>query len=181
MLNLFTVIVYIHVVAAILWVGSAVVLEILEWEATHASKRERLAATLHRGSWFGLHVFAPAALLTILTGVIAVAVGRPTFGQLWVILALVAVVIVSAMGGGVIGRTSAMLEERLKDPAVSEEEIEAKLAGIRPFVYLDLALLFFILFDMVVRPVTFDPAFLITTGVFFLAVLAGIGYQARRR
>src|ERR1700739_3096338 len=119
MLTLFNAIVLLHIVCAIVWIGSAVVLEILEWEASHAAKRDRLAATLRRGSWFGTRVFAPAAVLTILTGIVAVAVGRPTFDQWWVIIALIAVVIVSVLGGGVIGRKSAQLAARLADPSVS--------------------------------------------------------------
>jgi len=180
MLSLFNVMVFIHVVCAIIWIGSAVVLEILEFEATHVSKRERLRATLTRTSWFGGHVFGPAAILTILSGIAAVAVGRPTFEQAWVIIALVAVVLVAALGGGVVGRTSAQLAARLDDKATNEDAVEQGLINIRWAVYLDLAILFFILFDMVIRPTTFDPAFLLISGIYFALVIVGIIVSSRR-
>jgi uncharacterized membrane protein len=174
MSSIFNWVLFAHIIFAIIWVGSAVVLEILEWEAVHTSKREHLAATLHRSSWFGARVFAPSAVFTLITGIIAVAVGKPTFSQAWVIIALVAVVVVSALGGGVIGRKSAQLAARLDDPAVSEGEVERGLMGIRWAVYLDLAILFFIVFDMVMHPATLDPAFLVVSGAFFVVVIAAI-------
>ncbi len=181
MLTLFNAIVFVHVVSAILWIGSAVVLELLEFESTHSSKRERIASSLNRSSWFAKHVFGPAAMVTILSGILAVAVGRPSFGQLWVIFALVGVVLVTALGAGVIGRTSSKLAARLQDPLVDEDEIEAGLMNIRWAVYLDLALLFFILFDMVVRPTKFDPGFFIVSGLFFAAVAAGTVHRVHLR
>jgi len=167
-------------VCAIIWIGSAVVLELLELEAVHTGKRDRLLATLHRSSWFGARVFAPAAILTILTGITAVAVGRPTFSQWWVIIALVSVVIVSVLGGGVIGRTSGKLAARLADPSVLEDEVERGLKGIRWATYLDLAILFFILFDMVMRPVAFDAGFVTVSGIFFAAVILSIAVNQAR-
>lgn len=180
MLTLLNSIVFVHIVCAVVWVGSASTLEILEWQTLHATKRERLAASLHRGHWFGTHVFTPVAIVTLLSGILAVALERIAFSQLWVVIALVAIVVTSALGGGVIGRKNAQLEKRLDDPSVHEDEIERELMSVRPVVYLDLAMLIFILFDMVIRPTTFDVGFFIVSGIFFVAVVVGIVIYSRR-
>ncbi|HEV8666368.1 MAG TPA: hypothetical protein VN665_00785 [Candidatus Paceibacterota bacterium] len=181
MLTLFNFVVFFHIIFAILWVGSAVMLELLEWEATHTNKRERLALALHRGEWFAMRVFVPCAIGTLLTGILGVAVGRPTFSQAWVIIALIAVVVVSGIGGGVIGRTTGQLSKLIKDPEVHEDVVEAKLLSIRGWVYLDLAILFFILFDMVMRPANLTIAFSTISIIYFLAVFGVIMFERRSR
>ncbi|HET8581319.1 MAG TPA: DUF2269 family protein [Candidatus Paceibacterota bacterium] len=173
MVTLFNALVFFHVAAAIVWLGSGITLEILEFEAAYGSTRGRIMANLRRGSWFGARVFAPAAITTILTGILAVAVGRPTFGQLWVIMALIGVAAAAALGAGILGRTSDRLAKRMGEGA-PDAEIAAGLARIRAASQLDLAILVFILFDMVVRPVAFDPGFFIASGIFFVAVACGI-------
>jgi uncharacterized membrane protein len=164
-------VVFVHVVAAVLWFGSAAVLELLEWETSQESERERLERTLVRGGWFSTHVFAPCAVVTALFGVIAVAIGKPTFGDEWVIIALVLVVLVTLLGALGIGRNMSRLARRMEAGA-SQQEIDERQARIRTLSHLDLALLFFILFDMVMRPTGYDPAFIILSGAFFGGVAA---------
>jgi len=170
-MDILKLVVFVHVVAAVLWFGSAAVLELLEWESSHESERERLERALRRGGWFSTHVFAPCAVITALFGIIAVALGKPTFGDEWVIIALVFVVLVTLVGALGIGRNMSRLAVRM-DAGASEQEIAQRHARIRMFSHLDLALLFFILFDMVMRPKGIDPAFVILSGAFFGGIAA---------
>ncbi|HEX5429564.1 MAG TPA: DUF2269 family protein [Patescibacteria group bacterium] len=174
MITWFKVIVFLHIISAIIWIGAVIVLEILEWQTVHATRREQIASQTHRQNWFGKRVFAPASIATIVTGLIAVAIGNPAFKQFWVIVALVGVAVALGLGAGVIGRTMGKISQMLANPATTDEQIEQQFQFLKPFTFLDLAVLIYILFDMVMRPATANTGFLGVTVVYFAIVLVSI-------
>jgi uncharacterized membrane protein len=150
MISLYALLVFVHISAAVIWLGSAFAFEFISLRLGHAGAEGR-RRHLFLGEWFGPRIFMPASILTILSGILLVVSGGWHFTRLWIMLALGAVIIAAAIGGGIIGRTMAQLGVLAREGG-HENEIEAKLARLRVVSYVELAILFLILLDMVMKP-----------------------------
>lgn len=124
---------------------------------------------IHMTEWLAPRIFMPAALTTLIAGILLVATGRPEFGQLWVVLALIGIVITAALGGGVMGKLAKQIEGLFKK-AGKDNEIERLYSRLTFFAHINLSLLFIILFDMVIKPKASDIGFFVVSGVFFIVV-----------
>jgi len=177
MISIEKLLVFIHVGGAVVWIGSAVALELIKF-ARSRSGREGLVETISLGAWFGPRVFMPASLTTLVSGILLVALGKPSFSQAWVIFALSGIVISAALGGGVIGRITERLKGLFSAPNADETEIARNLRRLNAFSYFNLAILTSILFDMVVRPDASNTVFYAVIAL-FLAIVAGFSFRRK--
>ena len=94
---MYEVLVYIHIVCAILWVGSAALFQVLGMRAARASD-PTIAPWLGRTmEWIGMRVSLPASIILFVAGVIMVA-QRWSFGQAWISISM-GLWILSALAG----------------------------------------------------------------------------------
>jgi uncharacterized membrane protein len=78
---------FMHVVAAIAWVGGGIGLTIYGWRLRAAGDHRSLAVMQHRGEDLGKFLFMPAALLTLLFGILMVATESfLSFTDLWILI-----------------------------------------------------------------------------------------------
>lgn len=78
---------YIHILAAVVWVGGALTSQVFAMRAQRSSDPLDL---VRMGRWIeyvGLRVFAPASLVLIVAGVL-MTIDRWSFGQLWISISL---------------------------------------------------------------------------------------------
>jgi uncharacterized membrane protein len=176
-MDLYHAILFIHVGSATVWLGSAAVLELLEWQIVHASSRERLKALIEREMWFGPRIFIPAGLSTVFSGLALIFLGGMGFSRLWVIVALLGVAGTAVIGVGVLGRAALRLSSLVENPASSEEEIHTNLVRLKVFAQIDLAILVWILFDMVMKPDASNVAFFVLSTSFFVVVALYAGHR----
>ncbi len=176
-MDLYHVILFIHVGSAAVWLGAAVVLELLEWQIAHASSRKRLKTLIERQVWFGPRVFMPAGLSTIFSGLALVALGSMGFSRLWVVVALLGVAGTAVISVGVLGRAALRLSSLVENSASSEEEIHTNLIRLKVFAQIDLAILVWILFDMVMKPEASNVAFFVLSASFFFVVALYAGHR----
>ena len=78
---------YIHVVAAIIWVGGAVYIQILAYRVQHSDDPSMLARLGPEIGFIGTRVFAPASIILFIAGVLMV-LQRWQFQQLWISVAM---------------------------------------------------------------------------------------------
>jgi hypothetical protein len=80
---------FLHVAAAIVWLGAATVVQFLAVRA----ERSRESAELHRiasdAEWLAMRLFVPASLAVFVFGLALVFDGPWAFDQLWIVLGLV--------------------------------------------------------------------------------------------
>jgi uncharacterized membrane protein len=149
-----------HVVAAILWVGGATMLQFVALRA----RTRGIDGLLAYGSdveWIGKNVLTPAAFGVLLLG-IAMVFDAWSFRSDWVIIALVLYAIAFGTAMTYFGRET----EKAKAALVAGRNDEAlrRIARLTAASRIELAMLYLIVFDMFFKP-TFADHGLIAWGV----------------
>lgn len=152
MLTLFTIAKFLHVIGAIAWVGGMLFLIVLQ--ARMASVREIavLRATWASSAFFAQRVFGPAAVLTLVSGVVAtMQVGYP-FHALWITWGFVGILLsltlVFAMTRPT-GRRLAVLLAEAEPSWDALRSLQRRQVGIG---LLNLAILTSVVWAMVAKP-----------------------------
>ena len=96
---MYNLLLYVHIVCGVLWVGGAVTLQVLAVMASRSSDSSDLPRVGHYAERVGTLVFIPASLILFIAGVVMV-LQAWSFGQLWVAVAVV-LWIASALTGAI--------------------------------------------------------------------------------
>ncbi len=94
---MYQLLVYVHIVSAVVWVGGAFFAQLLAIQVTRTGRPEELPVLGSRFEQLGNLVFVPAAVLILLSGA-AMTAQRWSFGDAWIALAI-ALWVLSAVAG----------------------------------------------------------------------------------
>lgn len=140
------VVLWLHIVAAGTWIGTNVVQAL-------APSLLAEGGPLVKATWaravvgFGTRIYVPAAVLLLLTGVELVRSLEYSYGDLFVILGIVTVLVGGALGGVVYGPSGRSLAQAVESGDGSEEKrLNTKLRSIG---FLETVLVLFTAFAMV--------------------------------
>lgn len=140
---------FLHVSAAIVWIGGGVFGAILTERAKAATHEHRLGIARDMAVVSG-RVFGPAALLTLVFGILmVVTTDAITFGQTWVVVGLVAIGLSFVLGAGILGPQSARLVAALEE---RDETALDRLRRVALVSYADLLILLVAVWVMVTKP-----------------------------
>ena len=114
-MSLYELLLFLHISAVIVWIGSSTLLNVLAFRADRARDHEGLRRIAADASGLTEVLFIPASVATLILGILLVIDGDLSFGQLWIVLGLVGVAVTIATCLGVIKPRA--------------EEIDALLAG----------------------------------------------------
>lgn len=160
---MYTTLKFIHVMAAIVWIGSGVALLSVTAALLRARDYDGAAALGRQSQKLGTRLFAPAAVVTLIAGVAMVIVGGLSFARAWIIIGLGGVAL-SFVFGVVLGeRAEATLREALADRGASDGPVATDGAGTDVAVAearrrlmltsgIDLVVLTFVVWAMVAKP-----------------------------
>lgn len=85
---LYDLLLFLHIAAAIIWLGSGFLLHVLVWRAERAENASALMSTLRDMGALGNILFVPASLATLAFGIAMVFVAGWSFTELWIVLGL---------------------------------------------------------------------------------------------
>jgi uncharacterized membrane protein len=142
---------FVHVLAAIVWVGGAVLFHVLAGRAVATEDPVRVQGLISDSAHLGKRYFSPAAITVLVFGVIAVLNGGYGFEHLWIVGGIVGIIASIVLGAGILGRTSEALEEHMKTSGL-DDTVRAGLAKMRMVSSIDLLILVGVVFLMVVKP-----------------------------
>lgn len=162
---------YIHVVAAIAWLGGGLVMIILAMAAYGKDSAESLRI-IKNVLYLGNRVFLPAAGIALLSGIIMALVAPASlWGQAWLIVGLLGWATTFTVGNWIIRpraeRLVAMEAKEGASPAVLA--LSQEMLQIAKF---DFIMLFTIVADMVIKPIWSDWYVILV----FLLVIGAAGW-----
>jgi uncharacterized membrane protein len=170
---------FLHVALAIVWLGSGFLLQVLGFKADASRDPVRIQALLDDADWAAHRLFVPSSLAVFVLGVLLTIEGPWSFGDLWIVLALVGYALTFATGLFVITpqvrRISAVME---RDGGISPAAI-AEVRKLFLIGRIDLVVLFAVVADMVLKPTGEDLGTLITIAAAMVLATALIVWRVR--
>ena len=150
-MDLYDVLQYVHVTAAIVWVGGATLFHIIGERATATDDPARIQALLSDAEHLAKKFFMPASMTVLIFGIITTINGDISFKEPWIVGGIAGIVLSIAVGAGMIGPTSARLAQRMPTSGL-DDEIRVGLNKVRMLSRIDLLILFVVVFLMVTKP-----------------------------
>lgn len=171
-MSYYEVLLFLHIAAVAVWLGSAFLFFVLFQRAKASDDSvliERLGA---HTEWLAKRLFIPASLSVLVLGILLTIEGPWTFDQLWIVLGLAGFAATFVLGVGVIEPTTKKMHAAMEahgsgHPAVARQN--RRLDGLG---FLDLSLLFVIVWDMALKPTADDVGTLLVAA--FVLAAAGL-------
>jgi putative copper export protein len=111
---------FLHQLAAIVWVGGVLALNVLQVRLGRGQDRAAVVSLLRHADLYGRAVVAPAAVITLLTGIVLVAqMDDVAWTDLWVVWGTAGILLSVALGGTLIRMTNAELQRLATDARVA--------------------------------------------------------------
>jgi uncharacterized membrane protein len=152
MASSYTLLKFIHVAAAMVWVGGAVAITVLTARLVREQDRGVLLALAQRAGSFGGAVLGPAAVITLLAGIATTAtVGFP-FSSLWITWGFAGVLASIFLGATLIRRTFVEMAQIAATPGVDDMRLNALQARLSLLNLANLLILLSTVGAMVFKP-----------------------------
>ncbi len=145
---------FVHVLAAVVWVGGACVVQVYALLAVRTNDPVRVAAFAGDTEFVGTRIFIPASLILLVSGLFTVhdSGGAWSYSQGWVQFGLAIVVLSIVVGAGYLGPESGRIARATEAHGVASAEVQARIRRIFLVSRIELVLLLCVIFDMVVKP-----------------------------
>jgi uncharacterized membrane protein len=145
---------FVHVLAAVVWVGGACVVQVYALLAVRTNDPVKVAAFAGDTEFVGTRIFIPSSLILLVSGLFTVheSGGLWGYGQGWVQFGLAIVVLSILVGAGYLGPESGRIARATERSGVGSAEVQARIRRIFLVSRIELVLLLAVIFDMVVKP-----------------------------
>jgi uncharacterized membrane protein len=162
----YSIVKFLHVVSAVLWVGGGFVLFLLGVIAERAGNIDEKLQAIRASGQLGGRFFAPMSMLTLVFGLIMCSfwVG---FSDLWIVIGLVGYATTFSIGMFIFKPTGERMGEMLAKEGVSPAVL-ASAQRMMSVARFDYAVMLVIISDMVLKPTTHDVGVLAGMAVVLL-------------
>jgi uncharacterized membrane protein len=143
---------FLHVLAAITWVGSTIYVQALATKVNREGDPTRLAATAKDIGDLGMRLILPASLAVLVFGVWLVAVSQWNFTDTWVLIGLAGIAVTVVTGAGFLGPESERLSKLSRERDLADPEIQGRIRRIFAISRVDLVVLILVVAVMVFKP-----------------------------
>lgn len=179
-MTLYELLLLLHVIAAIVWVGAATTYFALEIRTDLSGNVESEAGHNDDAEWLAPRLFIPAALGTLIFGVLAAIEGDWDFGSLWIIIGLAGFAVSFATGIGYFEPEMKRLAVATERDGATHPEVRRRLANLKMVGRIELAVLYVVVVAMVAKPTGDDGGLLFVLALTLGAAAAG-AFAWRRR
>ena len=144
---------FVHVLAAITWVGSGVYAQVLATRVLRENDPEHLGVVARDIGVMGKTLLMPASISAFAFGIALVAYSPVwNFTDAWVLIGLGGIAATIVTGAGFLGPESGRIAKATKTGGVEAPEVQARIRRIFLVSRVELVLLLAVVFDMVVKP-----------------------------
>ncbi|HWL65106.1 MAG TPA: DUF2269 family protein [Actinomycetota bacterium] len=144
---------YAHIVLAILWIGGAVMFNLMATRARSSGSPEAVIRTMGDSEWAGKFYFTPVAILTLVTGVVLVLTsnGAYTFEDPFVVAGIAGIVISGVLGGTYYAKAAQSISAAVNERGLEDAGTRSQLDRLRLIAWVETAMLLGIELLMVYR------------------------------
>jgi uncharacterized membrane protein len=140
-----------HVLAAVIWIGGGIMINILSFFALRSQLPGRRAEFAREVEWVGMRVFTPLSLVLLGLGfwlIYELDWGYP----LWIVVGLVGFGLSFVIGAGFLGPQAGRIAKAVDTHGADSPQAEALIRRVLMVARIDLVILVFVIFDMVLKP-----------------------------
>lgn len=178
-MDAYTILKFLHVVVAIAWLGGGFAMVFLAVLAERARDDARFMAVVGQTAHIAPRVFAPGSGLVLLLGVLMVWTAGYAWGEAWIVLGLLGILVTGGLGALVLTPLAERSKSLAAEPGREREALEVarRLMTLAKF---DLVMLFTIVFLMVAKPGWSDwPALLLALAAVALGAVTFLRPERR--
>jgi uncharacterized membrane protein len=143
---------FLHVLAAITWVGSAIYAQVLATKVLGENDPAHVVRVAKDIGDLGKRLITPSAIAVLVLGIWIVAVSAWNFTDTWVLLGLVGIAITIATGAGFLGPETERIGKLGADRDPSDPELQRRINRVFMVSRVDLVVLVLVVADMVFKP-----------------------------
>jgi len=177
-MSLYELLLFLHIMAAVIWIGSGTLLNIQAFRAGAARDHEGLRRVAADAAGLAEVLFIPAAVAVLVLGILLTIEGPWSFDELWIALGLVGIAATIATGIAVIKPRSEEIAEILERHGTTPEAA-VKIKQLVTIGRIDLTVLYLAVADMAVKPTGDDVGVLV--GMALIVAAAVIFFTSRAR
>lgn len=143
---------FLHIAAAIIWIGGVLMLGAVQERLARTQDRDALLALSTHTEFFGRTLVGPSALLTLITGVVMVAVSGLSFGSFWVTWGFIGIFVTMFLGGFYARRIGEKLNALIANDPLDDPHIRTLQRRMTLLNVVNLLILFSVVWAMVFKP-----------------------------
>ena len=168
-----------HIVAAIIWLGSGLFLQVLAVRAERANDAEGLRRAASDSAALSDKLFIPASLATLIFGILLVIDGPWSLSYLWIVLGLVGYLATFVTGVLVMKPGSENVAAIMEREGMSPDA-ETAIRKLLTKARVDTVVLYLVVAVMVLKPTGEDVGILVAMGAIVVAGLAFVALRLRQ-
>jgi uncharacterized membrane protein len=142
----------VHVLAAVMWVGGAVMLTLLGLLTLAERDPVRMTQFARQVAFLGGRYFPPLSLMVVGFGFWMVEHADLGYDETWIRIGIAGWIASFVIGAGYLGPHASKLAKLLESRSPEDGEVQALIRRILLVARIDAVLLLFIVFDMAARP-----------------------------
>jgi uncharacterized membrane protein len=147
---------WIHVTAAVVWVGGAAIVQAYAFRVLATRDGRRQADFAKDTEVVAMRVFIPSTVILFLASIGLMINGHWSWGQNWTVFALIVLALSFAVGAGFLGPESGRIAALIEAEGPDAPAVGARIRRILTVSRCELIVLLAVIWNMVVKP-TGDP------------------------
>lgn len=173
-MSYYEVLLFLHVALAAVWIGSALLLQVLSFRSRTSGDPGLLAALGPHSQWLAQRLFIPSSLGVLVVGVLLTIDGPWEFDMLWILVGFAGFVATFLVGIGLIEPTARRMTAAVETHGPDSPEAVREDRRLYALGFVDLAILFAVVWDMTLKPTADDVGTLIIAALVVAAAVANV-------
>ncbi|HYH61443.1 MAG TPA: DUF2269 family protein [Solirubrobacterales bacterium] len=179
-MTLYELFLFLHIVSAIIWLGAATTYVMLELRTDLSGDIELETSHNDDAGWLAPRLFIPAAMGTLIFGILAAIEGNWSFDSLWIIVGLTGFALSFLIGVGYFEPEIKKLADEIEEKGATGPDVRRRVANLKMVGRIELVILFIVVASMVIKPTGDDGGVLIILATVLAVVcVAALAWRAR--
>jgi uncharacterized membrane protein len=142
----------VHVIAAAVWVGGAMMIQALAFRIVRAGDAKRQADFARDTEIVGMRLFIPTTWILLLAGIGMMVNLHWSWGQNWIVFGLISFALSFVVGAGFLGPESGRIAALIEREGPDSPAAQARIRRILLVSRCELVILVTVIWNMVVKP-----------------------------